>query len=105
MRGADLLDSTPRQIYLQQLLGLPTPKYTHLPVVIDERGEKLSKQTHAAPIDRANPGPVMMQALRFLGQEPPRELEGASAGEILRWGETHWSLARVPRVRTRQPPS
>jgi glutamyl-Q tRNA(Asp) synthetase len=105
VRGADLLDSTPRQMYLQQLLGLPTPKYAHLPVVIDERGEKLSKQTHAAPIDRANPGPVMVQALRFLGQEPPAELARETPGEILRWGETHWSMSRVPRVRSQQRPS
>jgi glutamyl-Q tRNA(Asp) synthetase len=104
VRGADLLDSTPRQIYLQKLLGLPTPKYAHLPVVINERGEKLSKQTHAAPIDRANAGAVMVQALRFLGQEPPAELARVTPSEILRWGEAHWRLARVPRVRSRQPP-
>lgn len=74
VRGADLLDSTPRQIFLQRLLGLPTPRYLHLPVATDARGVKLSKQTGAPPIDRARPGAALAGALRFLGQRVDAEL-------------------------------
>lgn len=100
VRGADLLDSTPRQILLQQLLGWPTPIYAHLPVAIDAAGEKLSKQTHAAPLDALRPIPALLAALRFLGQAPPAELAEASLAEVWRWGIAHWQLARVPRRRT-----
>jgi glutamyl-Q tRNA(Asp) synthetase len=99
VRGADLLDSAPRQIYLQRLLGLRTPQYAHLPVVVNEDGEKLSKQTGAPAVDRRNPVPAMLEALRFLEQEPPAHLQGASAREVMQWAAAHWSLARVPRVR------
>jgi glutamyl-Q tRNA(Asp) synthetase len=66
VRGADLLDSTPRQIYLQRLLGYATPRYLHVPVALDNAGEKLSKQTGAAPVE-ADPH-ALARALRFLGQ-------------------------------------
>src|SRR5512134_2356 len=85
VRGADLLDSTPRQIYLQRLLGYPTPRYLHLPVAINARGEKLSKQTLAAPIDSSPPAAALAAALRFLGQSPPAALERASGGTVLEW--------------------
>lgn len=101
VRGADLLDSTPRHIYLQRLLGLPTPHYAHLPILVNARGEKLSKQTHAPAVDRANTVPAMLDALRFLGQSPPADLARASAREVVRWAEAHWQLARVPRTRSR----
>ncbi len=70
VRGADLLSSTPRQVLLQNLLGLPTPSYLHVPVAINAAGEKLSKQTRAAPLPDA-PLPTLLAAWRFLGQEPP----------------------------------
>ncbi|MCB1777221.1 MAG: tRNA glutamyl-Q(34) synthetase GluQRS [Candidatus Competibacteraceae bacterium] len=95
IRGADLLDSTPRQLYLQRLLGLPTPRYGHLPIAVDARGDKLSKQTHAPPLDDQNPGPALWQALRFLGQCPPDDLLKAPPAEILDWALTHWRLNRV----------
>jgi glutamyl-Q tRNA(Asp) synthetase len=67
VRGADLLDSTPRQIYLQRLLGLPTPRYLHVPVVANAAGEKLSKQTGASALDLENPLKELREAAQFLG--------------------------------------
>lgn len=67
VRGADLLDSTPRQIYLQRLLGVPTPSYMHVPVVTNANGEKLSKQTGARALDLAHPLNELLEAARFLG--------------------------------------
>jgi glutamyl-Q tRNA(Asp) synthetase len=97
VRGADLLASTARQIFLQRCLGLPTPAYTHLPVAVNGAGEKLSKQTHAAPVDAARPGPALFAALEFLGQRPPPELSGSSPDHLWAWAMGHWRLDRVPR--------
>ena len=102
VRGADLLDSTARQIHLQRLLGLATPRYAHLPVAVNERGEKLSKQTRTRAIDRANVRPALAQALRFLGHEVPSEVESSGVSTIWDWAVRNWSIARVPRVRTRR---
>jgi glutamyl-Q tRNA(Asp) synthetase len=97
VRGADLLASTARQIFLQQCLGLPTPCYAHLPVAVNAAGEKLSKQTRAAPVDVSRPGPALFAALEFLGQRPPAELSGASPDELWNWAMRHWRIDRVPR--------
>ena len=84
VRGADLLDSTPRQIHLQRLLGLPTPGYLHLPLVLDRAGRKLSKQDRARPVDRADPLPALRAALEFLGL-PARVANGrGTVGSVLR---------------------
>jgi len=96
VRGADLLDSTARQIHLQGLLGYPTPCYLHLPVAVDAKGEKLSKQTEADAAGAAS----LPAAFAFLGHTLPRELTRAPAAEQLAWGVTHWDVARVPKVRT-----
>ncbi|HEV2212614.1 MAG TPA: tRNA glutamyl-Q(34) synthetase GluQRS [Gammaproteobacteria bacterium] len=90
VRGADLLLSTPRQLLLQQLLGLSTPAYLHLPVAVNRVGEKLSKQTHAAALDEQRPGPSLWQALSFLQQSPPGELRDASIEEIWVWAVANW---------------
>jgi len=100
VRGSDLLDSTPRQIHLQRLLGLPTPDYLHLPVVVDAAGEKLSKQTYAAPIAPGNPLPAIHAALLALGQQPPRELLAGDVAAAWRWALAHWDPAAIPRTRT-----
>ncbi len=98
VRGADLIESTPRQIHLQKLLGLPTPDYLHLPVALSKQREKLSKQTFAAPADITHPVPLLCQVLRFLGQEVPPELAEGSIEDFWRWAITHWDVKRVPRV-------
>lgn len=72
VRGADLLDSTPRQIFLQQRLRLPTPAYAHLPLVRDAEGRKLGKSLAALPVDDDDPLPALRAAWRFLGQDPRR---------------------------------
>jgi glutamyl-Q tRNA(Asp) synthetase len=97
VRGADLLASTARQIYLQQCLGLPTPKYAHLPVAINAAGEKLSKQTRASPVDFSQPGPELFAVMEFLGQRPPLELTGAPVSELWVWAKANWTLAKVAR--------
>jgi glutamyl-Q tRNA(Asp) synthetase len=93
VRGADLLDSTGRQIFLQRLLGLPTPRYLHVPVATNAAGEKLAKQTQAAD---ARPEDLA-RALRFLGMAPPA---AAPAGELLAWATSAWDPARIPRRRS-----
>ncbi|WP_405221899.1 tRNA glutamyl-Q(34) synthetase GluQRS [Lentisalinibacter sediminis] len=104
VRGIDLLDSTPRQIHLQRLLGLPTPSYMHIPVAVGADGEKLSKQTGAAPItiEAQAVAPTLCRALAGLRQEPPADLAGASPDAVWEWALANWrpgrlrSLASVP---------
>ncbi|MBE0624512.1 MAG: tRNA glutamyl-Q(34) synthetase GluQRS [Burkholderiales bacterium] len=96
VRGADLLDSTPRQIYLQRLLGLPTPRYLHLPAAVNAAGEKLSKQTRAAPVDGRDPVPALAQVMRFLGQTPPPQLQRATLAEFWDWAYANWNSERIP---------
>jgi glutamyl-Q tRNA(Asp) synthetase len=100
VRGADLLDSTPRQILLQQHLGLALPRYAHLPVAVNAAGEKLSKQTGAMALDPTRPANQIVAALRLLGQMPPLELKSASLAETWAWARQHWQLAKVPRARS-----
>ncbi len=92
VRGADLLDSTARQIHLQRLLGVPTPRYLHVPVATNAAGEKLSKQTRAPDAGPEN----IPHALEFLGMQLPTGITGK---ELLGWAVRHWDPARVPCVR------
>ena len=95
VRGADLLWNTPRQIYLQSLLGLPAPVYAHVPLITNAAGQKLSKQTLAPALPESGRGEVLMQALAALGHPPPGEL-AAGPAELLAWASTHWQIENVP---------
>jgi glutamyl-Q tRNA(Asp) synthetase len=97
VRGADLLWSTPPQIHLQRQLGLATPAYFHLPVAVNDQGNKLSKQTFAAPLETANAPGLLLAALRFLGQSPPAALHGSAPAEILTWALQAWRPDSIPR--------
>lgn len=99
VRGADLLDSTARQIWLQECLGVPPGTYAHLPVATNAHGEKLSKQTRAPALDDARPVPALWEALAFLGQRPPAELRQGGLAELWAWAKEHWDLGSVPRQR------
>lgn len=96
VRGADLLYSTARQIYLQQLLGYDTPDYLHLPLVLDAQGKKLSKQTRAEPVVLDNPLPSLVAALRFLGQDVPESLLQADVEAFWQWALANWNPDRIP---------
>lgn len=100
VRGADLLDSTPRQILLQQLLGLPTPQYMHVPVASNKAGEKLSKQTLAKPIDVQHANLELWQALHFLGQNPPETLKRDNLAHIWQWAKAYWNVQAIPKSRS-----
>lgn len=104
VRGADLLDSTLRQIHLQQLLDFTTPRYAHLPVAVNVVGEKLSKQTLAAPIDTGNPVPMLNAALVFLGQN---SIDCAPQDTTAFWKRAiaGWRMARVPSARAGHAPA
>ncbi len=95
VRGADLLFSTPRQVYLQQLLGLAIPSYMHLPVALNAQGEKLSKQTLARPVENHNADSTVFDALVFLRQDPPAELRLGTIVEMLDWAVANWRPERL----------
>jgi glutamyl-Q tRNA(Asp) synthetase len=90
VRGCDLLAETPKQIYLQQLLGFPTPAYLHVPVIVDQHGYKLSKQTLATEVDTKSPNLTLFDLLVLLKQNPPDDLFGAKVNELLDWAITNW---------------
>ena len=90
VRGADLLDSTPKQLYLQHLLHYPHPKYLHLPLIVDALGCKLSKQTLAAPVDETKPTETMFLLLGLLKQNPPSELQRDTLKNQLDWAVENW---------------
>jgi glutamyl-Q tRNA(Asp) synthetase len=96
VRGADLIESCGRQIYLQQVLGLDTPVYGHVPVASTADGRKLSKQNQSPAIERHAALDNLLAALRFLGQAVPAQPQANSAG-LLRWAIVHWDRNRVPR--------
>ena len=95
VRGADLLDSTPRQIYLQQIMNYPHPSYAHVPVVCNEAGEQLSKQTLATPLNIEDVAQSLYLAFKFLGQNPPASIPKQSIQDIWSWVKTNWQLSKV----------
>ena len=97
VRGADLLASTPRQIWLQRCLGYPTPRYAHLPVATNTAGEKWSKQTLAPALESGKAAAELVRALAFLGQSVPVELSRATVAEVWEWALGHWSFTALPR--------
>lgn len=96
VRGHDLLESTPRQIYLQQCLNYPSAHYAHLPLAVNAQGDKLSKQTHAAAVDLRHPVNTLLKVMKFLNQQPPEELAKATLEDFWLWAKSHWSLNRIP---------
>jgi glutamyl-Q tRNA(Asp) synthetase len=97
VRGADLLDSTPRQILLQRTLGLPTPAYAHLPLIVDADGAKLSKSTAALPVDDDDPLPALRLAWRALGQKADLFNGLGSVERILSRAATEFDPSVIPR--------
>lgn len=91
VRGADLLDSTPAHVHLQRALSVPTPAYWHLPIVVNEQGQKLSKQTGAAPVLAGDSG-VAARALELLGLTVPTELRAEPPRTLWQWAQTHWRI-------------
>jgi glutamyl-Q tRNA(Asp) synthetase len=96
VRGADLLDSTPRQIFLQQLLEMPTPAYLHLPVAVYADGRKLSKQTLAQPVNPDEAGAVLGAVLVFLNHAPPEAVRRDGLDALWRWAIGNWRRERLP---------
>lgn len=100
VRGFDLLESTPRQIYLQRVLHYHTPRYSHIPIITDSSGAKLSKQNFAAPIASSQSLPLIHAALRLLGQAPPALSDFTDNADLLRWAVMHWDIQAVPKLAT-----
>lgn len=100
VRGADLFDNTPRQIYLQGLLGYPTPDYLHFPVATTQDGKKLSKQNLAPEINSNNPHTIisqLLEALVFLGQNPPKRSDFGNLDDVWRWAIQNWNINNIPK--------
>jgi len=99
VRGTDLLDSTPRQLHLQRLLGHATPHYAHIPVLVNAEGQKLSKQNFAAAIPVEQPVQVLYEALVRLQQCPDPQLLQADRDSVLAWALQHWSPGQLTGLR------
>ncbi len=100
VRGSDLLYSTHRQIHLQQQLGYQTPQYIHLPIAVNDQGQKLSKQSRAPALPIDNPRPLLIKTLQFLNQMPPEALQEATLDEFWQWAIQHWQLDKIPKQHT-----
>lgn len=97
VRGADLFDNTPRQIYLQRLLSYKTPQYLHFPVAVTSDGKKLSKQNLSKELPITNKRQQIMNVLRFLGQDTPDCNDFESLDDLWRWAVQNWDSTLIPR--------
>lgn len=99
VRGADLIGATFCQRILQSTLGLASPDYCHLPVLLDQHGRKLSKQNHASPLDDKQPARNLHRALMRLGQNPPVALAQSQPRTVLAWALANWLPQQIPAIR------
>lgn len=97
VRGADLYDNTPRQIFLQNILGYPQPHYFHFSVAVDEKGKKLSKQNLSPEITLQNKRINLLKVLHFLGQNPPSLDYFSSLQDLWLWAIKNWDSAKIPK--------
>jgi glutamyl-Q tRNA(Asp) synthetase len=97
VRGADLLDHTAAQIYLQKQLGLPSPTYAHVPALVEPDGSKLSKSARSVPLERDAARRQLLYVLELLGLAPPSSLAGAPLVRLWKWAVEHWDLCRLAR--------
>ena len=97
VRGSDILAATGAQIYLAGLLGNAPLRYAHVPVVLGDDGQKLSKQNHAPALDNSQPSQNLWQALEVLGQQPPVDLVHEAPGAIMKWAVTYWDIDKIQR--------
>lgn len=104
VRGADLLDSTPWQLAIGRALGVPLPRYAHLPVLVEPDGRKLAKSRHAVGVAPASALRALWTVLALLGLEPPASLAGAAPRELWAWAVPRWSLDPLRNVRTLPAP-
>ena len=95
VRGSDILEATGAQIYLTGLLGGTPLTYAHIPVVLGNDGQKLSKQNHAKALDDSRPSQNLQRALTVLGQQPPPELEHETPEVVVKWAITHWDSNKI----------
>ncbi|WP_426143124.1 tRNA glutamyl-Q(34) synthetase GluQRS [Pseudomonas sp. DWP3-1-2] len=100
VRGADLLDSTPRQLYLQELLGIAPPRYLHVPLITQPDGNKLGKSYRSPPLPADQATPLLLRALRALGQPVDTQLRYGTPKEVLEWAIKRWDVALIPRAST-----
>lgn len=98
VRGFDLIDSTPRQIALQRILGFTTPRYAHIPVACNALGQKLSKQHFAKAVEPSNSRVYLREALRFLGQDLDGSLQSETPQSLLQRAIERWDIQRVPKL-------
>lgn len=103
IRGSDLLETTAQQNQIRRALKAALPEYGHIPVILNQQGQKLSKQNHAPALNDDAPANNLWHALQVLGQQPPPELARATADELLAWARTNWCRARIPLVSHQQP--